>query len=142
MAQEPPTLYGRTDPEWDALTAEGLRFLIERAQMKRTTSYTELNTVLGQRTRIRMFDFDHESERAAMGQLLYSIVERERPSSGHMISSIVIYLNENDAGTGFYKLAQSYGVLPKNPSADEKLKFWANEVHAIHDYYDAQKDSK
>jgi hypothetical protein len=36
-----------------------------------------------------------------MGHLLYLIVERNRPSTGLMISALVTYLGANDAGTGF-----------------------------------------
>jgi hypothetical protein len=44
--------------------------LVERARLERVTSYTEMNTVVAQRTGIRKFDFDQESDRAAMGHLL------------------------------------------------------------------------
>ena len=75
------------------------------------TTYTELNTVLRQRTSVRTFDFDLDSERAAMGELLGEIVQLERPNfEGHMISAIVIYLNENDAGGGFYALAEQHAL--------------------------------
>jgi hypothetical protein len=99
------------------------------------TSYTELNTVLGQRTSTRTFDFDLDSERAAMGELLGTITERERPTSGHMISALVIYLNENDAGPGFYRLAERNGDLPKGSTKDERLRFWSDEVRQVHEYY-------
>ena len=65
--------------------------------MRRLTSYTQLNTVLNARTGLRPFDFNLDGERAAMGQLLGRIVERERPKSGHMIWALVIDLGENDA---------------------------------------------
>jgi hypothetical protein len=52
-----------------------------------------------------------------------------------MISALVIYLNENDAGAGFYRLAQQYGVLSAKPNPRERDKFWACEVAAIHDHY-------
>jgi hypothetical protein len=70
-----------------------------------------------------------------MGELLGTITDLERPSSGHMISAIVIYLNENDAGSGFYKLAELNGDLPEGSTKDRRLSFWANEVKAIHDDY-------
>jgi hypothetical protein len=61
--------------------------LVEQAQKGRTVSHTELNTVLGKRTSARIFDFDRDSERAAMGELLGEVTLRERPSNGHMISA-------------------------------------------------------
>jgi len=62
--------YGREDADWDALITAGRRFLEERAKLQKTTSYTELNTVLHQRTRLRSFDFSRNDERAAMGHLV------------------------------------------------------------------------
>lgn len=135
VSEHAATHYGRTEVEWEELTSVGLRFLIEQAELQRTTTYTELNTVLGQRTDARTFDFDDESERVAMGELLFRIVERDRPASSHMISALVIYLNENDAGRGFYTLAQEYGILSKDASADDKLVFWSSEVAQLHDHY-------
>jgi hypothetical protein len=45
------------------------------------------------------------------------------------------YLNQNDAGSGFYKLAEPNGDLPKGSNEDQRLGFWTNEVKAIHDHY-------
>jgi hypothetical protein len=39
--------YGRAGAEWEALEAEGWDFLVSQARLSRTTSYTEMNTVLG-----------------------------------------------------------------------------------------------
>jgi hypothetical protein len=103
------------------------------------TSYTELNTVLGQRTSARVFDFDLDSERAAIGELLGEIVELERPACGHMISAIVIYLNENDAGKGFYNLAELNGDLPKGSSRNQRLAFWSKEVAEVHKHYRSRR---
>src|SRR5215831_17706724 len=103
--------YGRDEGEWDELEDVGLGFLIERAKLERVTSYTELNTVLTQRTGLRRFDFDQDSERAAMGYLLGRISERELPRIGLLISAVVNYLDANDAGPRFYKLAHEKGLL-------------------------------
>ena len=42
-----------------------------------------------------------------MGALLEVIGERNRPESGVMITALVNYLDQNDAGPGFYAYAQS-----------------------------------
>jgi hypothetical protein len=44
--------------------------LLAKARLIRTTSYTEMNTVLGRRAGVREFDFDLDGERRAMGELL------------------------------------------------------------------------
>jgi hypothetical protein len=126
---------GRTDDEWDELVTQGRKFLIEQARLGRTTTYTELNAALGQRSTSRPFDFSSAGERAAMGQLLCAIVEQDRPDSDVLISAIVLYLNENDAGSGFYSLAESHDLLPTNSSKSAKEAFWAAEVARVHQHY-------
>lgn len=127
--------YGREDDDWDVLTAAGIDFLKERARLGRDTSYTELNTVLAQRTSLRSFDFHEQSDRAAMGHLLGLIVDETLPSVRFMLSSLVVYLDENDAGPGFYALAQEKGLLSRNATKDERFAFWVSQIKEAHDSY-------
>lgn len=129
------SLYGRDDLVWDELTRVGLEFLVEQARLGRLTSYTELNATLVRRTGVPGFDFSRADERAAMGHLLYLIVELNRPVTGLMISALVTYLDANDAGGGFYSYAQDLGMLPRNASPMQKLDFWARQVKALHEHY-------
>jgi hypothetical protein len=69
-----------------------------------------------------------------MGHLLYLIVERNRPSTGLMISALVTYLDANDEGTGFYSFAQELGLLSRNASAQAKLDFCVGQVSALHQH--------
>jgi hypothetical protein len=130
-------VFGRDQAEWDLLTEAGEAFLIERARLGRLTSYTELNAVLERRTGLRCFDFDLQADRAAMGYLLgLIVVEHNCPVTGLMISALVIYLGGNDAGLGFYKLAQNLGDLPPGTlSLRVKEEFWVGQVKALHAYY-------
>lgn len=127
--------YGREEDEWDLLTDEGVHYLKDRARLRRDTSYTEMNVVLATRAGVRQFDFHEQSERAAMGHLLGRIVEATYPSLGFMLSSIVIYLDANDAGPGFYALAQHKGLLRSGASREEKEAFWVAQVSAAFDYF-------
>lgn len=83
--------YGRDDDEWHRLVDAGLAFLIERARLRKVTSYTELNATLARRTGARPFKFEQDGERRAMGALLEAIGERNRPESGVMITALVNY---------------------------------------------------
>ncbi len=123
--------YGRTDKEWDALDQTGWEFLVSQALLQRTTSYTEMNTVLARRTGIREFDFDLDGERHAMGELLGQLSERSFGQARLLISVLVQYLNANDAGPGFYDLAQRKKLLRPHPSPDQKLTFWVEHVKAV-----------
>jgi hypothetical protein len=72
-----------------------------------------------------------------MGHLLgLVVVERNRPATGLMISALVIYLDGNDAGSGFYKLAQNLGELaPGARSSRVKEEFWIRQVNDLYAYY-------
>ncbi|WP_231640671.1 hypothetical protein [Nocardiopsis sp. NRRL B-16309] len=128
-------MYGRAEGEWEELIEETVTFLEEQSRLERLTSYTELNSVLVRRTGQRAFDFSSDADRAAMGHLLGAAVERTRSEVQAMISAIVVYLNANDAGTGFYKLASELGELSPNPSSAQKEAFWAGQVKKVHSYY-------
>ena len=127
--------YGRSAQEWDQLVDAGQAFLIERARLRKVTSYTELNAVITRRTGLRSFDFTHAEERAAIGHLLGRIVEQTYPSTGLMLSALVHYLDANDAGPGFYQLAAHLGLLPPVASARAKEEFWIRQVTAVHNHY-------
>ncbi len=70
-----------------------------------------------------------------MGALLETIGERTRAETGVMITALVHYLDQNDAGPGFYTYAQRIGFLRRGATADERLEFWASQVRAVHDHY-------
>lgn len=127
--------HGREDDEWDALAAVGWGFLTAQARLKRTTSYTEMNAVLARRTGTREFDFNLDGERHAMGELLGALSERSFAQAELLISVLVQYLNANDAGPGFYELAQRKNLLPPRPTRDQRLAFWVGHVNGVCAYH-------
>ena len=133
------TMYGRAEEEWTTLIDGCGRFLRERAALARTTNYTEVNQTLERRYRARRFDFDLESERAAMGHLLGRVVDEEYDSTGLMLSAIVLYLNENDAGPGFFTKAVEVRLLDATASATQRQTFWVEQVTAVHEHYRAER---
>jgi hypothetical protein len=133
----PVAPYGRDEQTWNRLTDAGLQFLIECAQQGKTTTYSELNAILQIRTGISGFDFDLSSDRAAMGHLLGSIVGRNYPETSLIISALVAYAGSNDAGPGFYGLAQELGMLSPTVSKELKWEFWVSQIKALHEYYSA-----
>ena len=135
------TLYGRDELVWNQLTSAGLEFLIETARLGKLTSYTELNATLMQRTGLPGFDFSRGDERAALGHLLYLIVQLNHPITHLMISALVSYLGGNDAGTGFYALASDLGMMSRQASSQQRLDFWVAQVKALHEYYSLLPDA-
>ncbi len=128
-------VYGRLETEWHELVQEAVDFLSAQAGLARMTTYTGLYTVLAQRTGQPPFDFSQDSGRAAVGALLGSVVDRTLSDSGAMLSSIVIYLNANDAGPGFYKLAAQLGLLEPRASTVQNEAFWTSQVKQVHAHY-------
>jgi hypothetical protein len=128
-------IWGRAESEWFELVDTTADFLAEQARLERTTTYTELNSVIQRRTGASPFNFDKDNERAAMGALLGEVARKQLPLVKALVSSIVLYLNENDAGSGFYRLAISLNMLTPKPTAEQKLTFWARQVKATYDYY-------
>lgn len=126
---------GREESEWQELVDATAEFLAEQARLGRLTSYTEVNTVLHQRTGLRPFDFNQDGERAALGDLLGEVATAKLQEVGALVSSIVVYLDQNDAGPGFFRLASFLDLLTWQPTADQKLAFWANQVKKTHEYY-------
>jgi hypothetical protein len=66
-----------------------------------------------------------------MGHSLGRISDREFGRTAVLISAIVNYLGANDAGLGFYKLAQDKGLLPYRQSCAQQCGFWATHVGEV-----------
>jgi hypothetical protein len=126
---------GRTDLEWNELTDAVIGFLAERARAGALTTYTAVNNELMLRTGHAPFDFGTDKDRAAMGQLLGTAVELTYAEVGAMVSAIVTYVDGNDPGPGFFRLAEQKGVLRRGATADERDAFWTREVAALHGHY-------
>jgi len=76
-----------------------------------------------------------------MGYLLGLIVEDTFPETNAILSALVLYLNENSPGPGFFKLAQDLGLLPSGASADAKLEFWATQVRQVYDLFRVRRST-
>jgi len=127
--------YGREEDEWSKLVSTGKKFLVERAELRRTTSYTEFNAALVNRTATSGFNFDLDVDRAAVGRLLEQVSEEAYTETGGLlISALVQYLGANDAGPGFYSLAKTKGFKVPTSAGDRQL-FWANHVSEVHAHY-------
>ena len=49
-----------------------------------------------------------------------------------MLSCLVIHLNGNDAGQGFYQLAVSKNLFHRG---DDKTAFWVAQLNGVYDYF-------
>jgi hypothetical protein len=117
--------YGRSDEEWEELGDACEEFLMERARLRFLTTYTEMNTVLVNRTGLPGFDFRLD--------LLGMVADRTFPETGLLISALCRFLNENGPGKGFFDLASNdeHRLLPVKVTAGQRLDFWQDQVRRL-----------
>jgi hypothetical protein len=120
-------LYDRTESQWEELEVVGWDLLLDRALI--LTDYTELNHNLASTTGQPAWNFHRIDHRAAMGELLGRLADRSFAECGLMISALCKYMNENDAGDGFYRKALQLHMIPesmyKNKAA--RWEWWATD---------------
>jgi hypothetical protein len=132
-------MYGRTEDEWQELEQAGWDFLREKAAERRgdathdpTVSYSDANEELAARTGQPAFDFGQQAGRTAMGHLLGRISRnRSWPVSQLLISALVRYQNEADAGPGFFSLALEVGLIHGPLPELERLEFWLRHIRQV-----------
>jgi len=98
-------------------------------------SYGDANAELAARTGLAKFDFEQQVDRAAMGHLLGRISRnRSWPAARLLISALVRYQGEADAGPGFFNLARELGLIHGLLSDLERLEFWLRHVRQVQAY--------
>jgi len=115
-------MYGRTEHEWPGLEQAGWDCRKARAAERSgeamhdpTVASRDANEELAARTGQPAFDFGQQAGRAAMGYLLGRISRnRSWPVSQLLISALVRYHGEADAGPGFFNLAREVGLAVAN----------------------------
>jgi hypothetical protein len=114
-----------------------LRFCRIKGRLRRVTKYSDVNSAIARCGHVP-FDCGVESDRTAIGAVVGEVTQRAIGDTGVMLSSIVAYLDRNDAGPGFYALAVQLGLLANTATADDKLAFWSGQVGKVHDRYARQ----
>ena len=76
-----------------------------------------------------------------MGHLLFRVVDSawQETDQKLMLSALVIYIDANDAGPGFYSLAADLGLLSRQATRSEREAFWTQQVSTIHERYDTDR---
>ena len=97
-----------------------------------TVSYGHANEELATRTGQMAFGFGRQADRAVMGYLLGRISRnRSWPVSRLLISALVRYQGEADAGPGFFNLAREVGLVRGSLSDLDRLEFWLLDVRQV-----------
>ncbi len=132
-------LYDRSEAQWEELEAVGWDLLQDSAL--KLTDYTQLNQDLSRSTGQPAWNFHREGHRAAMGELLGRLADRSFAEGGLMISALCKYMNENDAGDGFYKKALKLHLIPQALYRNKvaRWEWWADHVGKVQAWVAAQK---
>lgn len=86
-----------------------------------------MNEDLARVTRQPAWDFHRADHRAAMGELLGRLADRSFTECGLMISALCKYMNENDAGDGFYRKALKLRLITEAlfRNKEARWEWWA-----------------
>lgn len=139
--------YGITEDDWEALINAATEFLASEAGEGSLTSYSELNKTIAEQTGLDPLDFSHPEGRNALAWILGEVVNRTVDDVGAMLSAVVIYIDQNDAGPGFYHLAVDLTEqgrlrgdgLAKDATKEQKTAFWTRQVSAVHSAYKTRR---
>jgi len=134
------SFYGRTELQWEELEAVGWELLLEcRTTL---TNYTDLNNDLARITGQAPWNFQSPADRDAMGELLGRLADRSYSEcvaakrEPVMISALCKFLNENDAGDGFYRKAVMLNLITPAmyKSKLDRFGWWATHVGEVQEW--------
>lgn len=128
-------IHGNTDEQWQDRLDAAVESLKKVAQLGRQTNYTALNLDITRITGLPPFNFSTQGGRTAMADLLGDVVKVTYPEHQVMLSALVMYLNENKPGVGFYNLAVHMGILDDDASESAKERFWIDQYNKALDSY-------
>jgi hypothetical protein len=101
--------------------------IVEVARAKDTIGYRKLAIAVG-------MDASSEHFAANVGRVLDSINEQEHARGNPLISAVVIGVDANGPGPGFFECAKKLNVY----RGGDDLKYWIEELQRVHDYWSRQ----
>jgi hypothetical protein len=121
-----------TTPDWSAnhmaqsktyLRVYGL--LINAAESRSTVHYSDIADLM---------HLPHAGNYTAkmIGRMLEEIVKRELIFGRPMLTAIVVSSVNNEPGSGFYRIAEQFGLVSANASEQERQHFWERECDSVY----------
>ncbi|MCL5111112.1 MAG: hypothetical protein M1401_20030 [Chloroflexi bacterium] len=98
--------------------------MVETARNQSLVNYGEIAPLAG-------LDLDSQEDRNTLGRLLGEISTFEHSQRRPMLSAVVVYLDANAPGPGFYKLARELGLLAGHDPVSE-LEFYIRELRSVY----------
>ncbi len=108
-----------TETQWDEAKAEVRAAIVEAAEARRMTSYSEVASKV---TTVRL-----EPYSSLMNHLLGAVFEDEKAAGRPALTAIVTHKSGDlEPGAGFYQEARALGY-----QFDEPYVFWAQQVQNV-----------
>jgi hypothetical protein len=114
---------------WDAAQIEAQIIMSDSAKERKTITY------FGLASRLQSVAFEADDKR--LHDLLDEISRQEYATGRGMLSAVVVRKVEMDPGNGFFKLARALGR-----SADDRMKFWTEELQFVYDAWSKNPSRK
>jgi hypothetical protein len=98
--------------------------LLEIARAGEVTRYSDVAPLVG-------LDMSRDNDRARMGELLDEISSFEFGGGRPLLSAVVIRIDTNIPGPGFFVLATQTGLF----QGGDRTVFWVRELTRVHEYW-------
>ena len=102
---------------------------MEVARAQSTTRYSEIAPLAG-------LSMDSPADRNTIRLLLDAINDEENRHGRPMLSAVVIRIEDNMPGDGFFTCAARLGRMN---TGDDPLTFWLHELRRVHDCWTGQQ---
>jgi hypothetical protein len=99
--------------------------LCEVARQRRYIRYADAATVVG-------LDMNIPADRDEISRLLDEISMHEFNDGKPLLSAVVIHVQDNIPGNGFFTMAERIGRF----DGTDRLQFWLGELRAVHDHWE------
>lgn len=94
--------------------------LLGAARARSYLRYSQVGTIVG-------LDMREPGDRAEIGRLLDQISEGEHANGRPLLSAVVIHVQDNMPGNGFFAMARRVGRF----AGGDELQFWLAEINAV-----------
>jgi hypothetical protein len=124
------TRFGRTLEQWQRAVDAGVMILKGVARDRNVITYSAFC--------YRVYDYtgiEFDPGEFALPHLLGDIFDAGRADGGICLTALVVFQGKADSGHGFYSLAVKRGLISKDATEQDKLRFHTDQVHAAYRRY-------
>jgi hypothetical protein len=129
-----PTRFGYTQNEWDQAVDAGVGILKDVAGAGSTIDYTDFCERIFAITGVRVVPGEY-----ALAHLLGDVSRETLSTHNCAITTLVVYKDSTEAGSGLYTLAIEEGLLPKNPTEVQKDQFRISHMNRAYEIWRRQR---